>query len=100
MCDGDSKVLKIEKQSHNSKYYQYLNTIKIADLYKEHSFYLPTFADFRGRIYTLTNYLSYQGSDLSRSLLLFANIQEVINSKGLEYLKIYFSNLAGRSKDS
>jgi hypothetical protein len=98
--DTDSKEVKIRKQSHNSQYYNYLNTINIATLYKEQKFYFPTFADFRGRIYTYSNYLSYQGNDLSRSLLLFANYKNPINKVGLEYLKIYLANLSGYSKKS
>ena len=98
--ETDSKEDKINKQSHNSKYYNYLSTLNIANLYKDQSFYIPTFADFRGRIYTLSHYLTYQGNDLSRSLLLFGDTKEAINKSGLEYLKVYFANLAGYSKDS
>ena len=51
----------------------------------------------RGKIYTLSNYLSYQGNDLARSLLLFDS-NEVLNYKGYECLNVYFSNLAGYDK--
>ena len=44
------------KQSHNSRYWRWLNTLTIALLYQDSIFYIPTFADFRGRIYTATNY--------------------------------------------
>jgi len=82
--------------------------LNIAILYKDVKFYLPTFADFRGRIYTLSNYLSYQGADISRSLLLFSdsnnkfniNNSQYISPSGYEYLKIYFANLAGLSKET
>ena len=43
----------------------------IAYLFRNQTFYLPVYADFRGRIYTLSNYLSYEGNDLARSLILF-----------------------------
>lgn len=69
-------------------------------LYENCEFYLPTFADFRGRIYTLSNHLTYQGTDLSRSLLLFGDENNVISNKGIEYLNVYFANLAGESKKS
>lgn len=41
----------------------------------------PTFMDFRGRIYPTPNYLSYQGGDLARSLIVLrlANIDEIQN---------------------
>lgn len=53
------KKLRSEIDSHNSKHYHYFNTLMLADLYKDQIFYLPTFLDFRGRIYTMTTYLSY-----------------------------------------
>lgn len=77
----DSEIVKRSKQSHNSRYWRYLNIINIAKVYRNSVFYLPTFADrplfltwkAGGRIYTLSQYLSYQGDDLCRALLLFAN---------------------------
>ena len=98
-------------QSHNSKYWNILNTLNIAVLYSDQTFYLPTFADFRGRIYPLTNYLSYQGSDVARSLLLFDNpldnpLDETsskikpLNDEGFDCLKVYLANLAGKSKNT
>ena len=73
-------------QAHNSKYWRYLNTGPKWDLQRwvrapklcGPSTGPPTFADFRGRIYTLSNYLSWLGAPpapkvmrtLSRSLLL------------------------------
>jgi DNA-directed RNA polymerase, mitochondrial len=68
-------------------------------LYKDQEFYLPVFVDFRGRIYPLSNYLNYQGGDLTRSLLLFGTeYGEVLNESGIECLKIYLANLAGYDK--
>jgi DNA-directed RNA polymerase len=94
--DKDTKDDKKLKQSHNSKYWRYYNIINIAYLYKNSNFYLPTFADFRGRIYTLNNYISYQGDDLCRSLLLFSSEKKnILNEKGYRYLLFYFANLAG-----
>jgi DNA-directed RNA polymerase len=57
--------------SHNSKYWIYSNILNIALLLKDQTIYFPTFLDFRGRVYPTPNYLSYQGNDLARSLLLF-----------------------------
>lgn len=59
------------------------------------------YADFRGRIYTLTQYLSYQGDDMVRSLLLFYPTKDItnksINENASKYLYIYFANLAGQT---
>ena len=57
------------------------------------------FVDFRGRVYPLSPSLNYQGGDLARSLLLFANSYgEVMNDIGQECLNIYLANLAGYDK--
>ena len=93
-------------QAHNSKYWRYLNTGPKWDLQRwvrnpklcGPSTGPPTFADFRGRIYTLSNYLSYQGDDLSRSLLLFKDKNnESLSNEGYKYLLFYFANLAGQN---
>jgi DNA-directed RNA polymerase len=52
-------------------------------------FYLLIFFDFRGRLYPLSNYLSYQGNDLARSLILFAD-GEILNEEALAENFIFF----------
>lgn len=54
--------------------------MKTALILAEHSrlaehqaFWLPIFMDFRGRIYPRTNLVTYQGSDLQKGLLAFAD---------------------------
>jgi len=84
--------------SHNSQYWNMRNILNLAILYRYTSFYLPTFADFRGRMYPLCTHLSYQGSDISRSLLMFDPIyKEELNEEGLHYLEVYLANLIGVS---
>jgi DNA-directed RNA polymerase len=95
--ENDSKEIKKDKVKHNAVYSLYYNIIQIAFLFRNQTFYLPVYADFRGRIYTLSNYLSYQGNDLARSLLLF-DTEEYLSSEGLNFLRLYFSNLAGFDK--
>jgi len=73
----DSLLLK-EIQSHNSKHYQYFSTILLAHLYKDQTFYIPTFLDFRGRLYSKVSYLNYQAGDLARSLIQFYSPKENI----------------------
>lgn len=65
---------QIEVMSHNSKYWSNSNILNIALLMKDQTIYFPAFLDFRVRIYPSPNYLSYQSSDLARSLLLFSEI--------------------------
>ncbi len=95
----DKPLLKKEKIAHNSKFQLYSNIINIAMLYRNQVLYFPVFGDFRGRLYTLSNYLSFQGNDLSRSLLLFDEDQN-ITKEGEDILNIYFASLGGFDKKS
>ena len=66
-------------------------TLKISELYKNTYFYLNTHADWRGRIYTQSFFLTYQGGDLSTSLLNFWEGED-ITELGKFYLYIYGAN--------
>jgi DNA-directed RNA polymerase len=66
-----SSVIKKEIIRHNTLYFTYSNILNIANLLKGFTIYFPTFLDFRGRIYPISSYLSYQGHDIARSLLFF-----------------------------
>lgn len=70
---------------------QRMLTLEVAKMYEKSKFYLNTHADFRGRIYTQSFFLSYQGGDLSVSLLNFWNGVPV-NDEGKIYLYIYGCN--------
>ena len=86
---------------HNSVHYQYKIILIIAYLYKNKVFYLPTFADFRGRVYPLCSTLSYQGNDLARALLGFYNPKgkyDALSDEGLNYVYHYAANVAGHDK--
>lgn len=66
-------------------------------MYENTTFYLPTFMDFRGRIYPLVNYLSYQGSDIARSLIEFSE-GCILNDNDFKVALHYLANTAGKSK--
>lgn len=72
---------------------QNLMTLNLAMSYSKFDkpFYISTIADWRGRIYAQSFYLSYQGSELSLSLI---NLYEgyPLNESGLNYLKLYGAN--------
>jgi DNA-directed RNA polymerase len=85
-----------EVQTHNSLFWTYRNIINMALIFKDVKFYLPTFMDFRGRIYPYVSYLSYQGNDLARALLNFAD-SEPITAKGFEYMQLYLASTYGHS---
>lgn len=59
-------------------------SINIAEIYKNIPFYLNTHADWRGRIYTHSFYLSYQGSEIATALLEFWEGYP-LNDKGKYY---------------
>lgn len=85
-------------QAHNSKFAQQMQTINIARTFAcLNEFYLPVNADWRGRIYTIPSYLTYQGTDLAKSLIEFARPCEM-TSESLVHLKRYGANMAGNDK--
>lgn len=111
--------MKKEIFRHNSIHWNYSNILNIATLLKDNTIYLPTFLDFRGRIYPIPVYLNYQGSDIARSLLLFKNVHEnkenekgvleiinqsiieklkILNQNEIDYVKLYLANVFGFNK--
>jgi DNA-directed RNA polymerase len=70
---------------------QNLISIKIAQTFINTPFYINTFADWRGRIYTNSFFISYQGSNLAKNLVYF-NEGEILNEKGFDYLFVYGAN--------
>lgn len=83
--------------SHNSKYYLNKNILELAIIFENVKFYLPSFMDFRGRIYPYPHYLNYQGVDIARSLIEFAKGCD-INDNNIEVIYQYLANTAGKSK--
>nr|QWO71409.1 RNA polymerase [Termitomyces sp. T123] len=91
-------------QAHNSQFYSDKSVITYALIFsdwiqssKENSIYFNYFIDWRGRLYTDTNYLSVQGGNLARSLILFKH-GKILNERGLEHLKIFTANCYGLDK--
>lgn len=66
-------------------------TVELAKLYSSTKFYITHYADWRGRIYTQSFFLSYQSSDLSISLLNF-NKGASLNEEGKLFFYIYGAN--------
>lgn len=79
---------------HYKKNKGYINNIialDIATIYKDIAFYLNVNLDWRGRIYTHSFYLDYQGSDFSLALIdLYKG--EKLTKQGLYYYYIYGAN--------
>jgi hypothetical protein len=68
-------------------------TLKIADCFSNYKdpIYLTVIGDWRGRIYTQSFFLDYQGQDLSSALLNFYEGEKITQS-GLEYLYVFGAN--------
>nr|WPM94713.1 hypothetical protein [Ceratocystis fimbriata]WPM94765.1 hypothetical protein [Ceratocystis fimbriata] len=101
----DIKNMKLKKEfvklneilQHNSNVYANINILSNAlILRKLNSFYFPIFIDWKGRYYPRTSSFSYQGGDLSKSLLLF-NKGVSINEKGVKRLKLYLAECYGHT---
>jgi DNA-directed RNA polymerase len=65
--EGNDLLNKIEASND----LQRIITLKIAESFKNVPFYLNVNADWRGRIYTQSFFLTYQGGDLSSALINF-----------------------------
>lgn len=92
-------ILVKEILAYNSKYYEHKMNLSLAILLAEGDdiFYHPLFLDWRGRIYTNSTILSFQSSELSRSLIMFKD-GVILNEKGIESLKIFLANCYGLNK--
>jgi DNA-directed RNA polymerase len=82
------------KEARRSKRGQLRAVISLAKEYAEAPFYFARFFDFRGRLYNSTAFLTDQGSDVVKSLLLPAAVKPM-GVKGLYWLYYSLATLAG-----
>ncbi|XP_076228642.1 mitochondrial RNA polymerase isoform X2 [Nomia melanderi] len=76
-----------------------LYKLSLANHFRNKIFWLPHNLDFRGRVYPIPPHLNHLASDLSRSLLLFAE-SKPLGPKGLDWLKLHVINLTSKKKSS
>ena len=76
-----------------------MKALKAAEMFTGRSIWFPHNLDWRGRIYPLTSYLSPQGSDLQKALLVYAR-RKRLGKSGLTHLKIWAASCAGQDKIS
>lgn len=74
-----------------------LYRLSLANHFRNKIFWLPHNMDFRGRVYPVPPHLNHLGSDLARSMLIFA-LGKPLGPKGLDWLKIHCINLTGFKK--
>lgn len=92
LLDSPVPTNKHEIDQYNSMDLQRKITLKIAETYSEFDFFLNIHADWRGRLYTNSFWISYQANDLSNALTNLS-VGEVLTEKGRDYLYIYGANL-------
>ncbi|XP_018323984.1 DNA-directed RNA polymerase, mitochondrial [Agrilus planipennis] len=76
-----------------------LYRLSLANHYRKDIFWLPHNMDFRGRVYPIPPHLNHLGSDLARSMLIFAEARP-LGPHGLDWLKLHLVNLTGLKKKS
>lgn len=74
-----------------------LYRLSLANHFRDDIFWLPHNMDFRGRVYPVPPHLNHLGSDLARSMLVFAESRP-LGPDGLKWLKLHLINLTGLKK--
>lgn len=105
---NDEARKKWRKEAHAAKERNHLRrqhakaavcTIEAAQkLAKHDAFYFPYSLDFRGRIYPISSYLTPQGDDLARSLMVFADGRPV-DTVAAQWLAIHGANCMDDTED-
>ena len=72
-----------------------LNTIGLANKYKNNRFYLPHQCDFRGRAYAVPAYVNHMGADFAKALLHFDRGIRATTDDQLKWLFIHGANCFG-----
>lgn len=85
-ADSLAKTMKLSRLLHCS------------DLYGTRKFYYVHMLDFRGRAYPLASSMSYQGPDVFKGCLQFAEGQPVDSPEAEEWLHIHGANCYGLDK--
>ena len=88
------KRAALKAVSKNSEFNAILKKAQL--LVDEDEFFQYTELDYRGRAYSAEGHLNYQGSDIARGLMLFAE-QKIVTDRGLHWMAIYTANCYNRS---
>ena len=79
---------KLVLLKNRSKFDAYSMTVQKAEALRNKIFFQYVDADYRGRLYYRESYLNYQGKDMERGLLKFANAKPV-NEEGLYHFAMH-----------
>lgn len=93
-------IIHTENNRMASKRLLLRKTIQVADKFKdEPSLFMVYQLDFRGRVYSVPNYLNPQGTDFAKALLTFS-LGKKIDEQGACHLAIHGANTFGYDKHS
>ena len=88
-----------ENVRRKSKILQFIRTLSMAEKYSKYDgLYFPYQVDFRGRKYTVSSFLTPQGTEYAKALLTFANALPIENQEQANWLAIHGANCAGVDK--
>lgn len=98
----DWRKQRTEQENRNAalrgKRYRTLETIITADrFHSEDRIWIPWSFDYRGRVYPLVSFMTPQGTDMEKSLYLFADSRPVTED-AKRWLAIHLANTAGQDK--
>lgn len=99
MYNRDRKKYDQRRREMYSLWCDCLYRLSIANHFRDKVFWFPHNMDFRGRTYPIPPHFNHLGSDLARSLLMFAK-GRALGDRGLDWLKIHAINLGGSMKKS
>ncbi|XP_076451324.1 DNA-directed RNA polymerase, mitochondrial-like [Babylonia areolata] len=91
--------LRAQKAEMYSLWCQELYKLSIANKFRDEVFWFPHNLDFRGRTYPCPPHFNHLGSDITRSILMFAK-GKPLGPQGLDWMKIHLINLTGFKKRS
>ena len=82
-----------------SRYARFYAATRAAEMFRDYpAIYFVHFADSRGRLYPLTYGLNPQGSDLSKSLIHFAEGKPVVTADAIKWFHVQGANKFGFDK--
>lgn len=88
-----------ERKIIGSKYGRFYSATRAAEFFRDYpAIYFVYFADSRGRLYPMTTGISPQGSDLSKSLLHFAEGHAITEPDQILWFKVQGANKWGFDK--
>ena len=96
---SDAREIYNENLANHGRRIGVANTLLVARRCGSRPIWFPVFLDFRGRVYSVPQHLSPQGSDLSKGLLEFAE-GVPLGPTGAKWVEIHLANCYGVDKVS